>query len=608
MNIIYKYGLLPPLDWGEDCDAELRRMNALWNRLVEIDRGHRDRYRAVIATAGDGELTARLDNAVARLNALKDERKARRKAARRRIDAPDLDEAIESARSEYRALMEEVRADRAIARERVRAELAAIEKSRQAAVKLARQNSGLFWGNYNAICASYESARKRAITHGGELHFRCFAGEGRIVNQIQGGGTWEEALAGAINGQVSIRPHNLDRRRSGQLRPEYRLTATIFTRSGDGPRCRERRTVTWPLIMHRPLPDGAAIKEVAIKRVRLPGKGGRMQDRWQVTFLLRVPDAASETPAGEACGVDVGWRRMDDGMRVAMLVDERGHRQEFRLPEKMIAQWQFADEVASRRQTRVNEMITLLRALEWADAPPALRDAAQPLRSLPVQRLTARAVARLVALWRQTPEWQTETLAELSDLLADDWSDWRVHSAMLGRLAAWRRDLYRKYAAGLVRDFGLIGIEQLDLRQLAGQEANEDMPPASRQYRQIAAVGDLLASIEWAAAKAGARVHKHEGKSTWICADCGAETVPSDLAALHQTCGGCGAVWDVDVNAARNLLAAALASGEAGAESTAALAPEETTASAAGRWQRAKEGRRQKEALANHDVDHWSAS
>jgi hypothetical protein len=46
-----QYRLLPPLDWGEDCEAEMYRMTALWNKLVEIDRAHTERYRA--ATADD---------------------------------------------------------------------------------------------------------------------------------------------------------------------------------------------------------------------------------------------------------------------------------------------------------------------------------------------------------------------------------------------------------------------------------------------------------------------------------------------------------------------------------------------------------------------------
>ena len=48
-TLAYRYALLRPLDWGEDCDAELRRANTLWNKLVEIERSHRDQVREIAA-------------------------------------------------------------------------------------------------------------------------------------------------------------------------------------------------------------------------------------------------------------------------------------------------------------------------------------------------------------------------------------------------------------------------------------------------------------------------------------------------------------------------------------------------------------------------------
>jgi len=36
---VYRYGPLAPLDWAENCDAELRRQNNLWNRPVRVYDG-----------------------------------------------------------------------------------------------------------------------------------------------------------------------------------------------------------------------------------------------------------------------------------------------------------------------------------------------------------------------------------------------------------------------------------------------------------------------------------------------------------------------------------------------------------------------------------------
>jgi hypothetical protein len=86
--VIRQYRLMPPENRGEDCEEQLRRMTALWNRLVEIDRAHCDKYRA--ATADDPmvkELREKYDTATAeieRLIARRNETRARRASASRR--------------------------------------------------------------------------------------------------------------------------------------------------------------------------------------------------------------------------------------------------------------------------------------------------------------------------------------------------------------------------------------------------------------------------------------------------------------------------------------------------------------------------------------------
>ena len=44
-------------------------------------------------------------------------------------------------------------------------------------------------GHYNAVLASDETARVRAMKEGADLKFHSFDGQGRFTNQIQGGAT-----------------------------------------------------------------------------------------------------------------------------------------------------------------------------------------------------------------------------------------------------------------------------------------------------------------------------------------------------------------------------------------------------------------------------------
>jgi hypothetical protein len=152
--ITWSYGMFAPRNWGQDCDAEMRRMNDLWNKLVEIDRVNSAAYRGLIDSALDPVVSGERDAVLAEPEALKAQRKQRYAAARKRVPTPDLDEAIEQVRQRYHALKEQFAAAKKAARATTMAGRRALEVSRQAAVKLARQTSGLYWSNYNAVINS----------------------------------------------------------------------------------------------------------------------------------------------------------------------------------------------------------------------------------------------------------------------------------------------------------------------------------------------------------------------------------------------------------------------------------------------------------------------
>jgi hypothetical protein len=134
--LIRKYALRDPVDWGQDCEDQLFLMNRLWNRLVEIEQESRTEFYAILARDSALQAAEReLAEFSADLAAI-DQRKA---------DEQRIDEL------RYRgiALKRHVAVVRKEARERARSQIAAVERKRRAAVKLARQRSCLWWGNYN---------------------------------------------------------------------------------------------------------------------------------------------------------------------------------------------------------------------------------------------------------------------------------------------------------------------------------------------------------------------------------------------------------------------------------------------------------------------------
>lgn len=575
MNIAYKYGLKAPLDWDDDCEAEIERMTALWNRLLEIEEAH---SAAVLSIGSDDpavqQAQAEAEARQAELQAAREERARRRKAAKSKAKTPELDAEIERLKQAAAEAWQALKALKRTARTNSREKLRELETARLAAVKTARQESGCYWGNYNAVIGSYDSARKRRLAAGGALRPQnAKRSRVRIVNQIQGGCTLDDLLSGRV-GQASLSPRDLGRVKSGRPRPEYLLTLTVYTHSRG-----VRRTVSWPLILHRPIPEGARIQMISVTRTRRYGR----PPEWEAVFSLRLPTEAVETaPRGGACGVDVGWRQMTDGHRVATVVDDTGTRQFVALPQRIADGIRYADDLRSEIDSRTNTRLAWLRTLPWSTAPKDLADLAREIAGKKAPH--AGDLARLVAAWPE--DWQPEARAQAARDVRANRRDRREQTGLRLRMVRARRDHYRNEALRLARRYALIGIEDISLADLALAEDNPT-PAAARYNRFIAAPGEFLECLRWAARKTGARIHAHSGKSTWICHDCGTELMPRDPARLVVSCPACHAVWDQDVNAARNLLAAALASAEEAKDTPGALAPEPSMAYE-GRWQKAK--------------------
>lgn len=180
--LVRQYGLLDPLDWDQDCQEHLWLQNKLWNTLVEIDQTARGRYFALMSAEPDVDAIER------RLLVLKEEKerlisekKNLRKEARKKagLDTSAQDLRIAEISPQIRELATMAKEKRAEAKARLKPEIDRIEADRREAVKVARNASGLWWGNYNAVCASYETARVRAIKSGAELKFHSFDGTGR---------------------------------------------------------------------------------------------------------------------------------------------------------------------------------------------------------------------------------------------------------------------------------------------------------------------------------------------------------------------------------------------------------------------------------------------
>lgn len=561
--LVRQYGLQDPLDWDKDCHEHLFLMNKLWNRLVEIERENTRRYFEVVgADPAVAEVQLPLLQKIEQRRSLVVERNTRRAAARsRQIDTGDLDEPIEVLSAEIRELTTEAKKRRQAARKLFKSELDTLELQRREKVKIARQTSGLWWSNYNAVLDAYNVARSRALKTGGELQFHAFDGSGRFTCQIQGGTSVQELYSGARSEvrMDPVPPEAYWHESRGQRRrlARSRLTITVYTDKDEKGKPR-RRTLTFPIHLHRPIPEEVIIKEVKVVRRRI---GSNF--KWLVTFTCRLPGSARPThPSREACAIDIGWRKRKDGLRIATIVDTQDSVQHIVLPAAFFDRMARVAHLQSLVDAEFNDLQQQLRERlpGEEDIPEGLRERLTSVlrsRKAKVPRLTATKI-----LWNDNhPDFEPKTLEyfDIARKRIKRMSDEAMH--LREKALGFRKDYYWTAAKKIATAYAAIAIEEFNLTRISKVKTavgNQPTAPAEvRKMRQYAAVSEFRQCLLLQAAKTGSIVEFHDASFTSLrCHHCGHINSDVDPYDVLWTCGGCGDQFDQDINAAFNILEA----------------------------------------------------
>ncbi|MDQ2873292.1 MAG: transposase [Actinomycetota bacterium] len=118
------------------------------------------------------------------------------------------------------------------------------------------------------------------------------------------------------------------------------------------------------------------------------------------------------------------------------------------------------------------------------------------------------------------------------------------------RVADSRRDFHHKTSTAIIRDSQAVYAEDLCVAGLARTRLAKSVHDAGWSA--------FTGMLEYKAARYGrtfARIGRFEPTSQ-VCSACGVKDGPKPLSVREWACGGCGAVHDRDVNAARNVLTA----------------------------------------------------
>ena len=634
---VYEYGAQAPRTNAPLVAEQMSLAHRYYNTLVELERRRRDEYEALMREH-DGylalaELAASLDEDV---EAVREQIRLARQRGAARIDRAGLDErqvraarktaggAVDTAAlaAQVRDLREALGFARALAREAkatARAELAepleAINADDLVRRKAARATCGVWWGSYLVQEDAMEQARKALDPPG----FRRWQGSGHLQVQLIHGITAAE-LFGCQDTRVQLRapaPDAWDTRRSRR-----RNCCTILRlRIGSN----EDRSPVWtevPIFMHRPLPADAAIKRVHLLRERMADR-----ERWKVQFTVETAEV-KRAPAGHGTvAVDIGWRVMPEGLRVAFWHDDTllagssetrdadGNGGQFVLDHALLSALTKADSLRSIRDRNLDDLkaalVPAVRTL-LAGLPASETDRVGFLLDAATMHLW-KAPARFAALAKR---WRDQRIPgdELVFLALASWAkqdlhlwQWEVHQR--DKALRRRREHYRMWAAKLADQYAEIVLEGnndegkvMDLRPMVvlnPPEGTDLLPDEARHGRVLAATSILRACLVQAFQARQRVVRLKPAKGTTMrCHVCGAMAERGE--ALMQTCHAllvernetnpgpteCGAIWDQDLNAAINLLRPESASGDAPRGSPSVL---DAPKYAGSRWMRRKE-------------------
>lgn len=553
---VYAYGVVgePTGDTEGAILDVIRLRNNLWNSLVEIERDIRSRALRLLTVP---ENQVQIDASKAQLEEMAKLIKAAKKQKNKELVAK-LTEDRNRERTVFSGLIETAKANRAAHKETVKAELATLEAERKLRVKAAYNENGSYWGNYNDELAAYNTARVAAMKAGVDLRFRPWRnGEGKITvlfssdPQPTGSVTGDPAYVpntriqiDSVSSAAFDHPRRSMRRRMAQTTGRIRIGSVTGTHSP--------RWIEFKMVYHRPLPPGLVRAASLVREVV------GLRHRYKLIVTVETPDVQT-VPAPElpVVAVDLGWRKLPQGLRVAYWADTEGKHGELVLGDEFTSQFRKVSDLRSILDQKWNVFHTgmcawlkLLPASLPGGVPDWFTEATETFSAWKSQR-------RAYGLYRR---WAANRFAgdDAGFALADEWREryehlyeWEanLHDQVLSR----RKHLYRNFAAHLVRTYGKVILEEFNLTRVCADQVG-----AAARQRVEASVSGLRLAIAQDCARDGVEfVAINAANTTQLCHVCGATYQWDAAESVSHGCLRCGSVYDQDFNACINILRAA---------------------------------------------------
>lgn len=567
---IYSYGCLPPIENVDLVTEQFSLAHRYHNTLVAIERHRREsmvKKRLELFPTYD-KVVKQIEAINLQIDELRSRMKQRNAVSQKRNANSDLKNQIAEFKKSLVPLRVEEKAIRSQingkwdgatkswitppdpewtrAREQIFREAAAARKAAYGS----KEFEALGWGTKLII------DQQVPIKDGGDMprFKRWTGGEGRLAVQIQSTKPLHSSDIFGDDSRLRVHPFSdqgvpLEMRINANGKPinKWKRKAVAWMRVASN-----GRTPIWakfPVRYHRHLADGQ-IKWAWVLRRKT---GTRF--RWWFQFTLQLDEHREPWLDKEgSVGIDLGWRLVERGLRIAYWVGSDGLKGQVVIPHARLQRWDEVKEIQSERDGEFNIIKAVL--VQWIgtsglEFPEWFT---KELETLPLWKSCER-LCRFVERWRgeRFPA-DSEMFERMSNWAERDRKEFDRERHIERKTNNWRENMFKC----LLKELGYrtAFIEDTNWAELQEKPSPETDPNnnVSIRYRKVASVGRFasLASQYMNVVRVCAE------HTTSDCHACGHRSNFDHLELVH-TCPACGLKIDQDERAARNLLQTGLA-------------------------------------------------
>ena len=595
---VFKFGAAPATrasrDGVEVAKNHMFKMNVLWNRLVEIDNYERTEYRRL---TDEPELAAEAEILESKLEALLGAVQHEKiKGRKKRISNPQLDSDIKLVKADLKRVRADLKQRRVFMKALNAAAIESLKKNTESRITKAIEASkadGLLHTNFNKVLQNFKTASRKARKEGSMLRFHRFEGTGRINIDETNGLDLANAFSSEEKGNFQIGPVLKTLYGHGKGRTVELRDVRIRVESGN------KGVPVWlkvPTIFHRQIPEGTTIQNACVTLKRVADK-----EVWNTNVAVRMPAPLSRMKDHDhsavpgTIAIDLGWRKMPDGMRVAYWADTEGKHGEIVLPDADFgAQFKKLHDLQAIMDKRFNAirdtLAPWLRSVEWSGPKPVWDACGHTDRLTQAFSFTmhqwkshGKAVHLLKVwtanrfdgdkemydalqvwyhgdppskeahkTWKGTDSLKIANATRKStkpDLYNGHRHLWQWWCNLGDQLQKRRQDLYRCFAAGIAKaGYKQVVLEEFDLRAVAEKPKVEDALKAADPIREVSSQQDEASRRQ----RTEASVSMLRGAVENVCGREGIVILRTPAQWTTKSCTVCGDM--VRVNAAKSVI------------------------------------------------------